>query len=154
MTCSFSDDGWHFCQADTQKGVRLVKQTSVLSCLPGKTWGWDDKGIWVDRGCGGQFALDRGDMAAYVVSVPPLPPTLKRVHPAAEESCEKAIGSKEAKKLVDQCLQVSPATHPPCNAANSCTLIKDEIQRGCDLIGRDAPKFCAERQEKPSPSSP
>jgi hypothetical protein len=43
---------------------------------------------------------------------------------------------------VDQCLEVSPATHPPCNVANPCVLIKDEIGRGCALLGKDAPAFC------------
>jgi hypothetical protein len=44
--------------------------------------------------------------------------------------------------LVDQCQQVSTGTHPPCNAENSCSLINDEIRRGCSLLGRDAPSFC------------
>ena len=30
---------------------------------------------------------------------------------------------------IARCVQVSPATHPPCNAANPCSLIKDEIER-------------------------
>ncbi|WP_369944041.1 hypothetical protein [Xanthomonas medicagonis] len=37
------------------------------------------------------------------------------------------------------CRAVSPATHPPCNAANSCAMIDDEIARGCALLGRDGP---------------
>jgi hypothetical protein len=62
-----------------------------------------------------------------------------------EKSCNQEIGSKKAHVLVDRCLMVSPATHPPCNALNSCTMIKDEIKRGCEFIGKDpnAPKFCA-----------
>jgi len=159
VTCSSSDNVWHFCQADTREGARLVKQLSAVPCLPGKTWGWDDKGIWVDYGCGGQFALNHGDTSAYRLSVPPLPPTLhqdqdQKAPSATEENCEKTIGKKEARKLVDECLQVSPATHPPCNAANSCALIWDEIKRSCDPIGKDAPKFCKEQREQPRPSEP
>ncbi|WP_370655211.1 hypothetical protein [Sphingomonas aurea] len=34
---------------------------------------------------------------------------------------------------------MSPATHPPCNAANSCALIEDEIARSCALFDGDGP---------------
>jgi hypothetical protein len=44
--------------------------------------------------------------------------------------------------MVSQCLEVSPATHPPCNAANACAQIQGEIRRGCTLLGKDAPAFC------------
>jgi hypothetical protein len=59
-------------------------------------------------------------------------------------SCLVSAGAKRGAQLVKQCLQVSPATHPPCNAENACSLIVDEIRRGCGLLGQDAPGFCAE----------
>lgn len=59
-------------------------------------------------------------------------------------ACSVAVGAARAQKLVDECLAVSPATHPPCNAQNSCVLIIDEIKRGCSLIGRNAPQYCQE----------
>jgi GH24 family phage-related lysozyme (muramidase) len=60
----------------------------------------------------------------------------------AEPSCSQTAGPQKAHQMVQQCLQVSPATHPPCNAANACALIEDEIHRGCALLGKDAPAFC------------
>ena len=63
----------------------------------------------------------------------------------AESSCTASLGAKAVKILVDQCIQVSPATHPPCNGQNSCEMIRDEIKRGCDMLKSDAglaPKFC------------
>jgi hypothetical protein len=58
-------------------------------------------------------------------------------------SCTTEKGARRARLLVSQCLQVSPATHPPCNAQNSCSLIVDEIKRGCALLDRNqAPAFC------------
>ena len=60
-----------------------------------------------------------------------------------EKSCRETAGAEKAKTLVKQCLEVSPATHPPCNAANACSLIVDEITRGCAMIDNDAPAFCA-----------
>ena len=210
VTCSSntSDEERHYCEADTRYGAHLVKQTSAADCVEGKTWGWDEEGVWVDKGCGGQFALGKAEPA--VNSKPTHPPmqdtppkkqetlvncastdgqrsycdadlkgaTVRLVRQiggaqcqenmtwghddkgiwvdrgcrgdfvvvkqagAGDVSCEKSIGKKEAKKLVDDCRQVSPATHPPCNAANSCVLIKDEIRRSCEWLGKSAPTFC------------
>ncbi len=61
-----------------------------------------------------------------------------------EKPCRETAGAAKAKTLVKQCLEVSPATHPPCNAANACSLIVDEITRGCAMIEKDAPAFCAQ----------
>jgi predicted porin len=35
----------------------LLRSTGESSCLLGKTWGYDDAGVWVFDGCGGEFAL-------------------------------------------------------------------------------------------------
>jgi len=58
-------------------------------------------------------------------------------------ACSKSAGQKTAELLVQQCQQVSPATHPPCNVANACELMIDEIKRGCAMIDKNAPAFCA-----------
>jgi hypothetical protein len=63
--------------------------------------------------------------------------------PAAEMSCAQQMGQQRAALLAQQCRQVSPATHPPCNAANSCAMIIDEIERGCSMPGDESsPRFC------------
>ncbi|GGC06792.1 hypothetical protein [Pseudoduganella buxea] len=61
---------------------------------------------------------------------------------AAGRSCAAELGPRGAAVLVQQCLKVSPATRPPCNAANSCQMIESEILRGCALVGSDAAPFC------------
>ena len=61
----------------------------------------------------------------------------------ADTACSKSAGQKKAELLVQQCQQVSPATHPPCNVANACELMIDEIKRGCSMIDKNAPAFCA-----------
>jgi len=48
-----------------------------------------------------------------------------------DKSCSDEIGEQKAARLVKQCLEVSPATHPPCNAWNPCELIEREIRRNC-----------------------
>ena len=49
-------------------------------------------------------------------------------------SCADEIGATAAQKRADLCRNVSPATHPPCNVANSCAMIEDEIARSCTLF--------------------
>ncbi len=61
---------------------------------------------------------------------------------AATPSCNQTAGAAQARRYVEQCLAVSPATHPPCNADNPCDLIRDEIRRGCGMLQKDAPAFC------------
>jgi uncharacterized protein YecT (DUF1311 family) len=57
--------------------------------------------------------------------------------------CRQTTGAAKAQQYVQQCTEVSPATHPPCNAQNACGLMIDEIKRGCAMIGTGAPAFCA-----------
>ena len=61
------------------------------------------------------------------------------------EGCAGEIGLAKARELALQCRDVSPATRPPCNTANSCEMIQNEIDRGCELLGQDAPPFCVPR---------
>ena len=56
------------------------------------------------------------------------------------QSCEARIGATAAAALARQCRAVSPATRPPCNAANSCALIRDETARGCAMLDAAAAK--------------
>ena len=44
------------CAADTSKGVVLLRSTGDAPCLLGRTWGYDDKGVWVSDGCSAEFA--------------------------------------------------------------------------------------------------
>lgn len=64
------------------------------------------------------------------------------------QSCQIEVGAELAATYVDQCIEVSPATRPPCNAENSCELIRNEIARGCAGLAEDMPEgvpdFCAE----------
>lgn len=67
---------------------------------------------------------------------------------AEAQSCRQTAGPQRAASMVRECIKVSPATHPPCNAANPCDMIIDEIKRGCALLaepgsGVRAPAFCA-----------
>ena len=58
---------------------------------------------------------------------------------SAPRSCAAEIGVAAATARVKLCRNVSPATRPPCNAANSCALIDDEIARSCALFDGKGP---------------
>ncbi len=57
LRCNSDDMRRHYCSVDTRGGVRMVKQHSDAACIQGKTWGYDSKGIWVDRGCRAEFLV-------------------------------------------------------------------------------------------------
>lgn len=67
---------------------------------------------------------------------------------AAEKSCRAEIGEARAAELVRQCIEISPATRPPCHADNPCEMIRAEIKRGCDATHETpdagAPNYCDE----------
>jgi hypothetical protein len=53
--------------------VALLKSTGTAPCLLGKTWGYDDTGIWVSDGCSGEFLAgparqeqSQGEAAEYI----------------------------------------------------------------------------------------
>ncbi|HEX2344277.1 MAG TPA: DUF3011 domain-containing protein, partial [Vicinamibacterales bacterium] len=43
------------CAADTSAGVVLARSTGEAPCLLGRTWGYDQKNVWVSDGCSGEF---------------------------------------------------------------------------------------------------
>lgn len=53
---------------------------------------------------------------------------------AMPRACAADIGAAAAEARVKLCRAVSPATRPPCNAANSCAMIENEIARSCALF--------------------
>ncbi len=60
VTCASDDGRRHYCAVNTGRGVQMVKQRSGSPCIQGQTWGYDQRGIWVDRGCRAEFALGGG----------------------------------------------------------------------------------------------
>ena len=45
------------CAANTSAGVTLVKPLGPAACELGRTWGWDQKGVWVSDGCAAEFSV-------------------------------------------------------------------------------------------------
>jgi ribosomal protein L37AE/L43A len=57
IMCESRNDSRNQCPAETQFGVAIIRQISERECVLGKSWGFDETGVWVADGCQGQFAL-------------------------------------------------------------------------------------------------
>jgi hypothetical protein len=58
ITCEADGNRRRYCEADTNGGVRLRRELGG-SCREGVNWGYDRRGIWVDRGCRAEFEVGR-----------------------------------------------------------------------------------------------
>jgi hypothetical protein len=52
------------CSADTRAGIVMLRSTGEAACLLGRNWGYDDQGVWVSEGCGGDFGTGSTSRAA------------------------------------------------------------------------------------------
>src|SRR5271156_5271278 len=58
ITCASNNGKRNFCAiGDPRQSVQMVRQISNSACIQGQTWGNDNRGIWVDRGCRAQFSV-------------------------------------------------------------------------------------------------
>jgi hypothetical protein len=55
VTCESRAGERQHCAADTTKGVILLRSIGTAPCLLGRSWGYDDRGIWVSDGCSAEF---------------------------------------------------------------------------------------------------
>lgn len=82
-------------------------------------------------------------------ATPTAKPATPAPGPAASQNdtrpCVKSAGKAKSDQYVSQCIQVSPATNPPCNGQNACSMMIDEIKRGCAMIDKNNPPgFCSD----------
>jgi DUF3011 family protein len=75
LVCSSQPGQRSECAADTSAGIVLVRSTGPAACLLGKTWGYDDKNVWVSDGCSGSFVTGQAALTVAPASVSPRKPT-------------------------------------------------------------------------------
>jgi hypothetical protein len=129
ITCSSDDGRRKLCEVDTRKArVIVVKQRSGSPCEIGSSWGTEERGIWVDRGCRADFLVER------------------RGPDVRHENCISTAGMEQADELSNRCLNVAPGKwdREYCDPQNTCKMIIDEIRKGCRLLGSRGPGFCDE----------
>jgi hypothetical protein len=57
--CKSTGYNQNYCEADTRGGVVMTRQISHSSCIEGRTWGFDRRGVWVTQGCEAEFMIAR-----------------------------------------------------------------------------------------------
>ena len=56
FSCQSLDGQRKFCRADMSRGpLQMNRQLGDVRCIEGENWGYQDGGIWVDRGCRAEF---------------------------------------------------------------------------------------------------
>jgi hypothetical protein len=72
IRCDSPGFGYRHCRADTDNRVELVRTYSLFACREGQSWGYDHRGVWVDRGCSAEFKVGHrgggGDDTGKVVA--------------------------------------------------------------------------------------
>jgi len=91
------------CPANASAGAALVKSAVPAACQLGKTWGFDDKKIWVSEGCGGTFAL--GPAALTRASSDATPP---QTVPGAQSGQPTAPESKKPTERIESWGEFDP----------------------------------------------
>lgn len=57
IVCESQNHRQQFCRVDTRGGVALQRQLSNAPCRENRSWGYNERGIWVDEGCRAEFRL-------------------------------------------------------------------------------------------------
>ncbi|TPI41797.1 DUF1311 domain-containing protein [Mesorhizobium sp. B3-1-9] len=121
------------CRAELTK-ARLAQLQHQLQCPEG------------DLSCvpqsGGSAAPAKA--APATAGAAPAKPAPAKASQNDTRPCVQSAGKAKSDQYVSQCIQVSPATNPPCNGQNACSMMIDEIKRGCAMIGKNNPPgFCS-----------
>ena len=58
VSCESVNGGLRICNWNDRIGrPALLREYSRGVCIEGRSWGWDRRGLWVDRGCSGLFGI-------------------------------------------------------------------------------------------------
>lgn len=70
IRCQSRNFQYQFCPSNGEViDASLVFQDSQAACIRGRTWGWNNGGVWVSNGCSGRFRVE-----TFRPLPPPLPP--------------------------------------------------------------------------------
>jgi len=59
ITCESKPGEMNRCEVDTKRGVGLIADRGDALCVLNRTWGYDERSIWVRDGCSAEFAVAR-----------------------------------------------------------------------------------------------
>lgn len=72
ILCESKNNTRNHCRTDTRWGITLVRRVSENDCIRGRSWGYDQDGIWVSEGCRGEFTLGENVTETPLVSERPV----------------------------------------------------------------------------------
>jgi hypothetical protein len=84
VTCAAISTERTYCAGDASAGVVLIKADGPGECLLGKTWGYDQKGVWVTAPCSGEFAFGELTQQKTTPDSTPAPQTPREPTPRLE----------------------------------------------------------------------
>jgi hypothetical protein len=58
--CESDNNRTRHCSADTRRGVSISRKLSDSPCVQGRSWGYDNSGVWVSNGCRAEFVTGGG----------------------------------------------------------------------------------------------
>lgn len=59
VRCESTENRRAWCRISGTRNVRILSQISNSACLQNRSWGYNSRGIWVDRGCRADFRVYR-----------------------------------------------------------------------------------------------
>lgn len=69
VTCESRNYRYRYCRVDTDNRVVLERQRSRTRCVLWDTWGYDARGVWVDRGCAADFRVGKSGSGAKAAAI-------------------------------------------------------------------------------------
>ena len=127
VECDSRNYQQQFCPAGRRVArAWLVEQRSQAPCLQGRTWGYQQDGIWVSGGCSGLFAVEGG-------GPPPGPPPINRV---ACESREYQQSFCPVSPFIARAWVVDQRSQAPCVQGQTWGFQRNGIwvTQGCSAV--------------------
>jgi hypothetical protein len=96
LTCESHENRRNECPVPEHVDVRLIRVISANPCLEGRSWGSDDRKIWVTGGCRGEFELKPVRRPGYDVDRPDAVADLQALRACREEVLRRFPGTPNA----------------------------------------------------------
>jgi len=65
VVCESINNTRHTCRVNFSGGIAMTRQLSDNACIRGQSWGINQRGIWVDRGCRAEFTVGNAMSSNY-----------------------------------------------------------------------------------------
>jgi hypothetical protein len=63
IRCESRRGRYQYCEVDTDNEVQLARELSRRQCVQWRTWGYDERGVWVDDNCRAEFKVGKDGLS-------------------------------------------------------------------------------------------